>query len=438
MVAIIPTKDDSEMERLYAQARRYDLLSREQEQEIDGRKWQAVEAMLSLLINDPFSRHYLMRWSGACLHPLPEIEQFRYRKHRLLLRRELTDYLPGGKQSKKAKALAEQFSRPYCGDALLACLVNMSLPTSLIVSIAETVMYTDQDQQHSEVTEALKAWERHWPRQYADVSALSGTTEKALKQQIRLYLRARDELIKHNLRLVYTIVGRNRDRGVPFLDLVQEGNLGLLRAAEKFQFERGYRFSTYAFNWITQGVKRSLASASGTIRYPNHVQIQLGQVHGERSRMTAQLGRAPGDTELAAALDLPLEKTRELLQLKNMGVSLDSPRFEDEEGATMLDSVPGGPFAEPGAEAEQASLHQCLLSELGQLSKVEQQVVRLRWGLESDMPLSRTEVADQLAVSKEWVRQLEASALKKLRNSEAVQAVYRDHAYSAQAARVAD
>mgnify|MGYP001821738813 CR=1 FL=1 len=426
MIAKIPARDETELERLFAQARRYDLLSREQEQEIDERKWQAVTAMLALLIKDPFSRHYLMRLASACRSPLPEIDQFQQRLHRTLLRRELGEYLPGGKQAKKTDRLTQQFSQPYCEASLLACFTEMSLPTSLIVGIAETVMHSGQ----SDITAALEAWERYWPRQYADVSATTAATVQALEEQIKLYLCARDLLIKHNLRLVYTIVGRNRDKGVPFLDLVQEGNLGLLRAAEKFQFTRGYRFSTYAFNWITQRVKRSLVNAAGTIRYPIHVQTQLGQVHGERARMHATLGRAPGDTELAESLELSVEKTRELLQLRNLGVSLDAPRFEDDEGTTLLDSLPGGPFARPAANAEQASLHDKLVNELRHLSKAEKNVVMLRWGLDTAMPLSRAEIADKLSVSKEWVRQLEASALKKLRESESVQDVYRDHTSS--------
>ncbi len=438
MIAKIPARDETEMERLYAQARRYDLLSRDQEQDIDERKWQAVTTILALLIKDPFSRHYLMRWADACCRPLPEMDQFQNRRHRTLLRRELADYLPDGKWSGKTADLTQQFSQPYCEEALLGCLVEMALPTSLIVGIAETVMHVGCSKKDSDITAALQAWERYWPRQYADVSAPAPATGQALEEQIKSYLSARDLLIKHNMRLVYTIVGRNRDKGVPFLDLIQEGNLGLLRAAEKFQFTRGYRFSTYAFNWITQRVKRSLVNAAGTIRYPVHVQTQLGKVHGERARMHALLGRAPGDTELAESLELSVEKTRELLQLRNIGASLDAPRFEEDEGATLLDSLPGGPFARPAANAEQASLHQKLVNELSHLSKAEKDVVMLRWGLDTAMPLSRAEIADKLSVSKEWVRQLEASALKKLRQSESVQAVYRDHTSSTDPMQLTD
>jgi RNA polymerase sigma factor (sigma-70 family) len=427
MNAGLPSSTDTDLERLYAQTSRYDLLSREQEREIDERKWAAIRGLFELLIEDPFPRHYLMRWTRSCGDPLPDIEKFKRRNHRSLLRRELTSYLPGGAHAGKITALAEQFAKPYSGKALISRLLELSLPASLVVGMAEVVMNQDGEKQVGKVSAALQAWERHWPREYADVTSPAPATVKSLVAQIERYVAARDLLIMHNLRLVYAIAGRNRNKGAAFLDLVQEGNLGLLRAAEKYQHERGYRFSTYAFNWITQGVKRHLAETAGTIRYPTHVQEQLGKVYGEQGRLAARSGRAPGDNELAAKLDLPVAKTRELLQLRNFGISLDAPRFEEDAGATLLDSMPGGPFARPAGEAEQASLNHRLLSEIRCLDPAEQQVVIQRWGLRQGTPLTRAEIADQMSVSREWVRQLEQSALKKLGQSETMNAVYEDH-----------
>jgi len=290
------------------------------------------------------------------------------------------------------------------------------------------VMPRDRARQNGKVAVALKAWERQWSPQLAsDLKAVAAANASSVKAQIEQYTAARDLLIMHNLRLVYSIAGRNRNKGAAFLDLVQEGTLGLLRAAEKFQFERGYRFSTYAFNWITQGVKRHLADAAGTIRYPTHVQEQLGRLHGERGRMLARSGTSPRDTELAGALGVPVARTRDLLQLRNFGVSLDAPRFDEEPGSTLLDEVAGGPYAGPGDEAEQVSLNKRLLSEIHRLDQAEQQVVIQRWGLLAGPPLTRAEVADQMAVSREWVRQLEQSALTKLGDSETIREVYRDH-----------
>jgi RNA polymerase sigma factor (sigma-70 family) len=423
----LPASKDTDLERLYAQTCRYDLLSREQEREIDERKWAAIRGLFELLIEDPFPRHYLIRLTRNCGEPLPDIEKFKLRNHRSLLRRELANYLPGGTHAQKITALAEQFAKPYSGKVLLSSLLGLSLPASLVVGMAEVVMNQDGEKQVGRVAAALKAWEHHWPREYADVTAPAPATVQSLVAQIERYVSARDLLIMHNLRLVYAIAGRNRNKGVAFLDLVQEGNLGLLRAAEKYQYERGYRFSTYAFNWITQGVKRYLVETAGTIRYPTHVQEQLGKVYGEQGRLMARSGRAPGDNELAATLDLPVAKTRELLQLRNFGISLEAPRFEEDGGATLLDSMPGGPFALPGDEAEQASLNHRLLSEIRCLDLAEQQVVIQRWGLRQGSPLTRAEIADQMSVSREWVRQLEQSALKKLGQSETMHAVYKDH-----------
>ncbi|MEM8561120.1 MAG: sigma-70 family RNA polymerase sigma factor [Pseudomonadota bacterium] len=427
MIPDVPVRQDDELERLYAQARNYDLLSREEEQDIDARKWSAIHQLLDDMVEDPCSRHYLARWAKACCEPLPEIDCFKDRKHRLLLRRELADFLPEGDCAKKTKTLAASFKKPYAKKRLVGHLHALDLPSSFVVGMAEAVIYHDLDHGYSAVAAALDAWELHWTREYADVSSPKSATKKALRKGIREYTEARDLLIKHNLRLVFTIAGRNRNKGIAFTDLVQEGNLGLLRAAEKFQFKRGYRFSTYAFNWITQGIKRHVADSAGTIRYPAHVQEQLGKVHGERGRQLASLGIAPLDAELASAIGLPVKKTRELLQLRNFGVSFDTPSHEEDGRSTLLDATSGGPFPEPGQEAEQASLNDRLLREIEQLDAAEQRVVIQRWGLHDGPPLSRAEIADQMSVSREWVRQLEQSALNKLGESEMMKMVFKDH-----------
>ena len=428
MITETPVREDQDLERLYAQARLHDLLSREQEQEIDERKWASIRSLLGLLCADPFSRNYLMRWAKACCQPLPAIEEFSRREHRILLRRELVDYLPGGTHDRKMTGLTEKFATASSSDVILDTLLELSLPATFVVGVAEAVSQHSGELAGDTVAAALTDWERHWtPEHDAETAALRFATARSLATHIRDYTKARDLLIKHNLRLVYTIAGRSRKKGAAFLDLVQEGNLGLLRAAEKFQFERGYRFSTYAFNWITQGVKRYLADSTGDIRYPSHIQEQLGKVHGERGRKLSRSGVAPLDTELADALGLTIGKTRELLQLRGFNFSLEAPRFEDEPGTTLLDTIPGGPFADPDDEAERASLNSSLLDEISRLTPSEQKVVIQRWGLRKDPPLTRTEIAEQMSVSCERVRQLEQSAIKKLRDSEAMYALYNDH-----------
>ena len=428
MISEAPARDDEDLERLYAQARRYDLLSKAQEQDIDGEKWAAVATIVTLLVEDACSRHYLEHWCVNCSRPLPGIELFDRRQNRSLLRRELADYLPGGCNAPSLNRLAQSIAHQTDHPALLSGLLALSLPGSFVVGMAERVTRTGKGEHGSKIAAALEDWETNWSRAPAPAANIARPANAgSLRAQVKRYEAARDLLIMHNLRLVYSIAGRHRNKGVAFLDLVQEGSLGLLRAAEKFRFERGNRFSTYAFNWITQGVKRHLAESAGTIRLPSHVQEQLGKLHGERGRTLALSGCAPRDTELAGALSLPLDKTRELLQLRTFGASLDAPRFEEDAGSTLLDTTAGGPYHEPSYDAEQGSLNQCLLGEISHLDQPEQDVITLRWGLLDTPPLSRAEIADRMSVSTEWVRLLEQSALRKLGRNETVRAAYRDN-----------
>jgi len=428
----LPAGDEIDLERLYAQANHHDLLSREQEQAIDGRKWGAVRSLVELLCEDGFCRNYLGRWVVNCTEPLPRMEKFACREHGTLLRRELGDYLPGGKHNPTISALAAQLSGDDRGELRPQDLLGLSLPATLVVGFAEVMSQQCGEADGSKVGAALVAWEQHWlPQPSANRAGPRPATVRSLAAQIRCYTAARDQLITHNLRLVYTIAGRHRNKGSGFLDLVQEGNLGLLRAAEKFEFERGYRFSTYAFNWITQGVKRHLADAAGVFRYPSHIQEQLGRVHGERARILARSGAEARDTELASALDLPVARTRELLQLRNLGLSIDAPGTEDEPGTSLLETMSGGPYEAPQDAAEQASLKRRILGEIAQgpLTATEQRVVIQRWGLQDGTPMTRTEIARQLSLSTERVRQLEHSALQKLSQNEAMLEAYNDHCY---------
>jgi RNA polymerase sigma factor (sigma-70 family) len=420
----VPEQDD--LERLFAEARRYPLLDEAQERSIDGRKWSAIQEMQELLVRDRNCRRFLGRWSDMCLSGLPDIGAFATREHHFLLRRELAEYLPGGARTELMAELNRSLRRDDGIRATIPKLLALELPASLVAGLAEILVQEQSDVEKSGVGGAVLAWTHHWTKAGVRGRPAEGNRQK-LKQCLRSYLDERNLLIMHNLRLVYAIAGRYRGKGLAFTDLVQEGTLGLLRAAEKFQAVRGYRFSTYAYNWIQQSIRRSIADSAGAIRYPNHVQEQLGKLYGERIRETARSGAAPGDTDLARAAGLSLQKTRELLQLRNLAVSLDTPQFEDDEGATLLDTLPGGPFKETSSDAEQASLNHRLLLEIRRLDPAEQQVVISRWGLQQGPPLSRAEIADKMSVSREWVRQLERSALEKLRRSDAVNSVYRDH-----------
>jgi RNA polymerase sigma factor (sigma-70 family) len=233
-------------------------------------------------------------------------------------------------------------------------------------------------------------------------------------------------LVMHNLRLVYSIAGKNKGKGIAYLDLIQEGTLGLIRAAEKYESRKGFRFSTYCFNWITQSIRRYVGDAGGLIRYPTHVQEQVAKLYRHKNLEQSRSGVEPTEAELAESAGIGLEKTRNLLQLRNLGISLDAPQYDDDDGA-MIDSIPGGPYAGTENSAEIDSLNRCLLSSIDTLEPAEREVVIARWGLHDGPPLSRAEIADRMSVSREWVRQLERSALDKLAKSRTIQDAYDDY-----------
>jgi len=424
---VLADTEEKDLERLFAEARRYPLLTAEQEREVDTRKWAAVHGLQSLFARDAAARHYLSEWSGNCaLAPL-DIARFDNREHHFILRRELAEYLPGGKAQAPMQALADSLRKGRSERHLAKLIDDLGLPASLTVGLAGVILRLDGQEVPCSVANALQDWQRSWQRISRRARpALDETARMTLESLIEEYTDARDTLTMHNLRLVYSIAGRHRGKGVNFLDLIQEGTLGLIRAAEKFEYEKGFRFSTYCFNWITQSVRRFVGDTGGLVRYPTHVQEQVGKLYRLRLNLVNRTGNEPGDEELAEAAGLSVEKTRQLLQLRNLGVSLDTPQYEDDD-TTLLDTLSGGPFQHTETRAETDSLHDRLLSEITSLEPAERQVVIARWGLHEGPPLSRAEIADKMAVSREWVRQLERSALNKLSRSETVRTAYDDY-----------
>lgn len=419
--------DDKDLERLFAEARKYPLLSADQEAEIDGSKWHAVRELEQLMVRDRAARAFLAQWSWHCQHTPPEVSAFRSRDLHFILRREVGDYLAAGKEAERIEAFSQALAKKgtHQREQLLR-LQELNLPASLVVGMVAVLLRQHGIDTQCSVADALQQWQQQWgaaPTKAATVSDKHACTMQGLLVQ---YNDARDTLTMHNLRLVYSIAGRNRNKGVNFLDMVQEGTLGLIRAAEKFEHHKGFRFSTYCFNWITQSIRRYVGDTGGMIRYPTHVQEQVGKLYRERLEAVARTGHEPSDEELAESTGLSLEKIRSLVQLRNFGVSLDAPQFDDDDGA-MIDTIAGGPFNPTAEAAETASLQRCLLSQIDCLEPAERDVVVARWGLHQGPPLSRAEIADRMAVSREWVRQLESSALKKLKQSHVIQGAYRDY-----------
>ncbi|MEC8001436.1 MAG: RNA polymerase sigma factor RpoD/SigA [Pseudomonadota bacterium] len=409
---MIDNTDEKDIELMFAEARRYDLLTAEQEQSIDSTKWSAVREIYALIADNDELSQYLAQFCRECLENPPQIQRFPNRDLHFVLRRELAALFSDGSHADQSRNVAKKLSGLKTSAARLKHVEALELPASLTIGIAVAILRRAGGQFADTVADAIGHWQRHWQTPVPSF-ALDHALLSSIKKQLRTYTEARDRLVMHNLRLVYSIASRYKGRGVGYLDLVQEGTLGLIRAAEKFEYEKGFRFSTYCFNWITQAVRRYVGDAGTLIRFPTHVQEQIGRLYKERYAEQARTGQEADAETIAANAGMDPDKARELLQLRNLTVSLDAPKF-DEDDETLVDGLVGETFGEAGDDAEQASLGNFLGNAIGRLEANERQVVLARWGLQNGPPLSRAEIADKLGVSREWVRQLERSALKKI------------------------
>lgn len=425
---MIENTDDKDIELMFAEARRYDLLTAEQEQSIDSTKWSAVREIYALIADNDELSQYLAQFCRECLENPPQIQRFPNRDLHFVLRRELAALFTDGSHADQSRNAAKKLAELKSSAARLKHVKALELPASLTIGIAVAILRRAGGQFSDTVADAIGHWQRHWQTPVPSF-ALDHGLLGALKKQLRTYTEARDRLVMHNLRLVYSIASRYKGRGVGYLDLVQEGTLGLIRAAEKFEYEKGFRFSTYCFNWITQAVRRYVGDAGTLIRFPTHVQEQIGRLYKERYAEQARTGHEADADTIAANAGMAPDKARELLQLRNLTVSLDAPKY-DEDDETLVDGLVGETFGEASDSAEQASLGNFLDHAIGRLESNEQKVVLARWGLQNGPPLTRAEIADKLGVSREWVRQLERSALKKLKGHIDVQDAFDDYRQS--------
>ena len=425
---MIENTDEKDIELMFAEARRYDLLTAEQEQSIDSTKWSAVREIYALIAENDELSLYLAQFCCECLVNPPQIQRFPNRDLHFVLRRELAALFSDGSHADQSRNAAKKLAELKSSSARLKHVEALELPASLTIGIAVAILRRAGGQFADTVADAIGHWQRHWQTPVPSF-ALDHGLLAAIKKQLRTYTEARDRLVMHNLRLVYSIASRYKGRGVGYLDLVQEGTLGLIRAAEKFEYEKGFRFSTYCFNWITQAVRRYVGDAGTLIRFPTHVQEQIGRLYKERYAEQARTGHEGDADTIAANAGMDPDKARELLQLRNLTVSLDAPKY-DEDDETLVDGLVGEAFGEASDSAEQASLGNFLDHAIRRLESNEQQVVLARWGLQNGPPLTRAEIADKLGVSREWVRQLERSALKKLKGHIDVQDAFDDYRQS--------
>ena len=425
---MIENTDEKDIELMFAEARRYDLLTAEQEQSIDSTKWSAVREIYALIAENDELSLYLAQFCRECLVNPPQIQRFPNRDLHFVLRRELAALFTDGPHADQSRNAAKKLAELKSSAARLKHVEALELPASLTIGIAVAILRRAGGQFADTVADAIGHWQRHWQTPVPSF-ALDHGLLAAIKKQLRTYTEARDRLVMHNLRLVYSIASRYKGRGVGYLDLVQEGTLGLIRAAEKFEYEKGFRFSTYCFNWITQAVRRYVGDAGTLIRFPTHVQEQIGRLYKERYAEQARTGHERDADTIAANAGMDPDKARELMQLRNLTVSLDAPKY-DEDDETLVDGLVGETFGEASDSAEQASLGNFLDHAIRRLESNEQQVVLARWGLQNGPPLTRAEIADKLGVSREWVRQLERSALKKLKGHIDVQDAFDDYRQS--------
>ena len=257
---------------------------------------------------------------------------------------------------------------------------------------------------------------RMYLKEIGKIPLLTPERETYLAEQITIGNKAaKDELIEANLRLVVSIAKRHVGKGMYFLDLIQEGNLGLIKAVEKFDYSKGYKFSTYAPWWIRQAITRAIADQARTIRIPVHMVETIHKVSRTARQLLQELGREPTTDEIAEALGVTADKVREIMKIAQDPVSLETP-IGEEEDSHLGDFVEDNDSPAPSDSASYSLLREQLCNILHTLTPREEQVIKLRFGLEDGRPRTLEEVGKKFEITRERIRQIEAKALRKLRH----------------------
>ncbi len=257
---------------------------------------------------------------------------------------------------------------------------------------------------------------RMYLKEIGRIPLLKREEEISLAQGVeRGSLEAKDKLTKSNLRLVVSIAKKYMGRGMSFLDLIQEGNKGLIRAVEKYDWTKGFKFSTYATWWIRQAITRAIADQARTIRIPVHMVETINKLIRTQRKLMQDLGREPTDEEVATELETDPDKVREILKIAQKTTSLETP-IGDDEDSLLGDFIPDERQATPYEATSKQLMHENLEDALGSLTERESKVLRMRFGLDGSKPLTLEEVGKVFGVTRERIRQIESKALRKLRH----------------------
>ncbi|HHT25220.1 MAG TPA: RNA polymerase sigma factor RpoD [Clostridiaceae bacterium] len=257
---------------------------------------------------------------------------------------------------------------------------------------------------------------RMYLKEIGRVDLLTADEEKELAARMEMGdNEAKDHLTTANLRLVVSIAKRYTGRGLSFLDLIQEGNLGLIKAVDKFDYRKGYKFSTYATWWIRQAITRAIADQARTIRIPVHMVETINKMIRIQRQLLQKLGREPEPEEIAAEMEITVEKVREIMKISQEPVSLEKP-IGEEEDSFLGDFIPDDDAPSPSEQASFALLKEQLFEILKELTPREEKVLRLRFGLDDGRTRTLEEVGREFDVTRERIRQIEAKALRKLRH----------------------
>lgn len=257
---------------------------------------------------------------------------------------------------------------------------------------------------------------RMYLKEIGRIPLLKRDEEISLAQKVERGSReAKDKLTKSNLRLVVSIAKKYMGRGMSFLDLIQEGNKGLIRAVEKYDWTKGFKFSTYATWWIRQAITRAIADQARTIRIPVHMVETINKLIRTQRKLMQDLGREPSDEEVAKELETTPEKVREVLKIAQKTTSLETP-IGDDEDSLLGDFIPDERQATPYESTSKQLMHENLEEALGSLTERESKVLRMRFGLDGNKPLTLEEVGRVFGVTRERIRQIESKALRKLRH----------------------